>query len=151
MNDLFLRGFVRESNRIEGILREPQTSELTAHRTLLALDSIQINDVSNFVNAVAGAPLRDKFGMNVQVGQHLPPKGGPQIVESFRVILMDMHRSEHSPWETHNIYETLHPYMDGNGRSGRALWLWQMVRDRNRLYELGFLHAFYYQTLQESR
>jgi hypothetical protein len=35
------------------------------------------------------------------------------------------------------------PTTDGNGRSGRALWLWCM---RGRA-PLGFLHQFYYQTL----
>ena len=40
-----------------------------------------------------------------------------------------------------------HPFTDGNGRSGRALWLWQM----NNHAPFGFLHTFYYQTLENSR
>ena len=38
--------------------------------------------------------------------------------------------------------------MDGNGRSGRALWLWQMVNQHNYDMRLGFLHLWYYQSLQ---
>jgi Fic family protein len=37
--------------------------------------------------------------------------------------------------------------MDGNGRSGRAIWLWQMLRQEGGA-PLGFLHHFYYQTLE---
>lgn len=51
-------------------------------------------------------------------------------------------------YRCHVVYETLHPFTDGNGRSGRAVWLRQMgwiVRA-----PLGFLHHFYYQTLQNS-
>lgn len=51
-----------------------------------------------------------------------------------------------SPFTTHLRYESIHPFSDGNGRSGRALWLWQM---KGRA-PLGFLHQFYYQTLAAS-
>ena len=45
-------------------------------------------------------------------------------------------------------YETLHPFMDGNGRSGRILWAWQMIEHNIAPgLSLGFLHAYYYQTL----
>ena len=54
--------------------------------------------------------------------------------------------SETDPWVFHVQYERLHPFTDGNGRSGRALWAWQMMRRREGL-ALGFLHRFYYQTL----
>jgi hypothetical protein len=53
------------------------------------------------------------------------------------------------PYILHVEYEQLHPFTDGNGRSGRAMWLYAMKKC-GRLEQglnLGFLHAFYYQTL----
>lgn len=64
-------------------------------------------------------------------------------------ILSRAHRGS-TPYDVHQQYETLHPFTDGNGRSGRALWLWQMIRDGQRA-QLGFLHTWYYQSLREAR
>lgn len=38
-----------------------------------------------------------------------------------------------------------------NGRSGRALWAWQMLRQGRSFERIGFLRSFYYQTLERSR
>lgn len=142
--------FVRESNRIEGIHRDPLDAEIEAHLVLLDRDEVRIDDLSLFVSSVQpGAALRDRIGMNVRVGRHVAPMGGRDIVIELTKILKRANRSLplDTPFRIHTAYETLHPFMDGNGRSGRALWLWQMTK----LYggaPLGFLHHFYYQTLE---
>ena len=147
MNDIELRRFVVQSNMIEGIDREPTAPELLAHKAFLGLASVSVSALEDLVTVLAGASLRSEEGMNVRVGNHHPPPGGPNIELELRYILNVS--PNRTPWATHLAYETLHPFMDGNGRSGRALWLWMMgVR---RLPTLGFLHAFYYQTLGESR
>ena len=152
MSDVDLRNFIRESNRIEGIRRAPTKREIEAHETLLSLPKVTVDDLCRFVLTVAGKPLRTEAGMNVIVGNHRPPPGGPSIEADLCGILWGTENGA-TPFRTHCRYETLHPFMDGNGRSGRALWLWQMLREGRDPYVLrrGFLHTFYYQTLSEGR
>ena len=143
-----LEDFIRESNRIEGINREATSEEIREYKIILALDNLSVQDMEQFVFFVADARLRRKVGINVQVGGHIPSPGGPFIEEELGKLLGDAHISP-SPYEIHLRYETLHPFSDGNGRSGRVLWLWQMGGIENA--PLGFLHHFYYQTLSGLR
>jgi hypothetical protein len=134
--------FIRESNRIEGILREPTPEEVDAHHAFLR-EPVTLSSLLKFVAVIQpDAVIRDRAGLNVAVGRYLPPPGGPEIVVSLNAILTDTS----DPFLTHQRYEALHPFTDGNGRSGRALWL-QMMGGIHRT-PLGFLHHWYYQSLQ---
>lgn len=136
--------FVAESNRIEGITRSPTDTELDEHCRFVALEVVTVAELERFVSVYQpGARLRDQHGLDVRVGDHRPPRGSPQIRHRLEALLVDM-RDVRNPWATHVEYENLHPFTDGNGRSGRALWAWQMQD-----YPLGFLHHFYYQTLSK--
>jgi hypothetical protein len=147
-----LRDFVRESNRIEGILRDPTVGEVMAHSAFLALDRIRVGDLRGLVRALAGADLRSGLGMDVYVGNHVPPPGGPHIEQHLEFLCARATEGLDSPYRTHVEYEALHPFMDGNGRSGRALWLWQMARDvAADEFALPFLHRWYYQSLDAGR
>lgn len=144
-----LRFFVRESNRIEGI-RRVLPREMAAHDGLLRLEALTVGQIEDFVAAVApGKRLRRHPGMDVRVGRHFPPLGGRHIEEQLQAILTRANERD-DPFEVHQAYEHLHPFMDGNGRSGRAIWLWQMVRQQGADHALtmGFLHLWYYQSLQ---
>jgi hypothetical protein len=139
--------FTRESNRIEGILRDPTEDEVDALVRFVGLSQPTVADVEAFVAVCApGKPLRRQPGMNVRVGSHIAPAGGPEI-EAQLADILEYASIGDDPWMAHVQYETLHPFMDGNGRSGRALWAWQMVRAIGGC-PLGFLHHFYYQTLE---
>jgi hypothetical protein len=132
--------FVRESNWIEGIRRDPTEAEISAHAIFLSLPKITLDALVDLVAVLQpDARIRDRVGLNVYVGEHVPPPGGLAIP----LALYDLLERVGDPYLTHAEYETLHPFTDGNGRSGRALWLWTMGGKA----PLGFLHHWYYQSL----
>lgn len=139
------REFVRESNRIEGIKHEPTEAEIAKLKAFVSLTHLTIGDVVDFVKFTQpDARLRDNPGIpGVRVGEHIAPPSGPEIKINLGIILEEMQYGRLSTYDAHCEYLNLHPFTDGNGRSSRAIWLWNM----NGKAPLGFLHTFYYQTL----
>lgn len=93
-----LVAFVRDSNLIEGVTRDPLKREIEAHEALLDLQEITVENLETFVSKIAGASLR-----------------------------------------------TL------NGRSGRALWAWMLLREGRDPFALPVLRAMYYEALEAGR
>jgi Fic/DOC family len=144
-----LVAFVRESNRIEGIQRDPHPPELYAHVQLLSKERITVLELERFVAIIAGGRLRDVKGLDVCIGNHRPPPGGPEIVNRLIALLGGEPSWKHrSPLIFHQLYESLHPFTDGNGRSGRALWAWHMQALGRDPFALPFLHRWYYDSLE---
>ena len=141
--------FVKESNLIEGITRPPTDEELDTFAMFVELPVVTLVDLQNFVNVYQpNARLRNYYGADVRVGKHIPPSGGPSIVEDLTELLDTI--LDETPYDAHVAYETLHPFTDCNGRSGRALWAWHMSSTFGPP-TLGFLHHFYYQSLDAGR
>ncbi len=146
---LDLETFLLDSNRIEGI-KTATFREVEVARDFLDLPEVDIGSLTAYVNVTQpDAILRDKTSLNVRVGAYLPPPGGPHIVTELNQLLWEVNKSKIMPFQAHVEYERLHPFTDGNGRSGRLLWLWQMMDEDLYAPDLSFLHAFYYQTLRE--
>ena len=142
MVDLPLLKFIEETNRIEGIEDYNGSVCIEAHRKFLALNKITVKDLEDFVSAIEpGAVLRRMSGQDVRVGNHLAPLGGSFIEGNLTAFLLDIKFME--AHQAHLAYEDLHPFTDGNGRSGRVLWLWL----KGGTAPLGFLHQWYYDTL----
>ena len=144
--------FVRESNLIEGIDRDPTEEEIAATDEFLRLYLIDTQALIRLVHIYApGHQLRTQRGLDVRVGNYIAPLGGKQIPQRLDVILSEINHGGVDPWRGHFNYEMLHPFTDGNGRSGRALWAWHMLKIALDPFALPFLHRFYYQTLENSR
>lgn len=150
-NRYSLEDFIVESNKIEGILRAPTRAEIDEATRFILLHKPEISDLEQFVSIYQPrARLRDKVGLNVVIGSagrivHRPPAGAPKIRKALQKILDEI--GDVSPFETHQRYEDLHPFTDGNGRSGRILWLWCVGGEAPR----GFLHDWYYASLSAWR
>mgnify|MGYP001572811249 CR=1 FL=1 len=141
--------FLTESLGIESIHRPPTEPEVDAAERFLSLDHIIIEDVVALVGIYApDAKLRSKLWMDVKVGNWHPMSGGRQIKTGLAEILATAYTT--TPYTTHVEYETLHPFTDCNGRSGRMIWLWQMLKQDRLVAGLSFLHSWYYSSLENS-
>lgn len=149
ISDTYLESFVAESNEIEGIYRVLD-HEIDAHKLLLSKKVLNVAAISFFVRVVAGASIRDNPLLNVRVGEHVPPRGGKFVVDELAAILKSATFNKENCYVIHQKYEHLHPFMDGNGRSGRAIWLWQRVKFGPKP-TLTFRHHFYYEALENWR
>ena len=167
-----LEEFVAESNRIEGI-RSVAPDDMMAHEELLSLRELSVKDIERFVFLVQpNAILRRPVGLNVRVGNYVAPPGGPKIEPALEKLLGLVNRDwveeghcDPAAYKAHLAYENLHPFSDGNGRSGRAIWLWMRrgLTGRGFLYEwnkarlecagLDFfqMRGMYYQSLSDRR
>lgn len=150
-----LVAFVRESNLIEGIERDPTSDEVVATEAFLALETLSVEKVKTIQMVYApGKPIRDRIGMNVSVGRYVAPLGGRDVIIELTKLCMRVSRAPQlgydNPWREHVAFENLHPFIDGNGRTGRAIWAWHMQRIGIDPFALPFLHRFYYQTLENN-
>ncbi len=101
--------FIVESNRIEGIYRGPTREEDAEYDRFMELKSLSVEDAKQFVSVYQPtAVLRDKLGLDVYVGNYVPPKGGDLITSSLCEIFDYWHKR--SPYQNHIKFEKTFGY-----------------------------------------
>lgn len=97
------------------------------HQDILKLHAIIASDVMD--QGKAGR-YRDIL---VRVGRYLPPP--PEQISGFMSEWLEWWNKESSKWSpvitsaiVHYRFEEIHPFADGNGRTGRTLALWELYR-----------------------
>ena len=147
-----LSQFVEESFQIEGIDLDQRQLDWAAHNhaLFLRLKEITLSEVEKVVYLMTEGVgrLRTQVGMNVRVGNHVPPPGGPQIEADLHCLVERVNSGELSPYEAYCRFEYSHNFLDGNGRAGRLLWLWLMQK-KGLNWSQGFLRTFHYQALEQ--
>jgi len=127
--------FVRASNRLAGIDREPTASEISAHRGLLAANRLRVENLEQFVRHVAGgARLRDTNSSRARKGA----LADINLRADLETIVEAASTRAVSPARLYRIYRLLRPFTDGNGRCGRALLMWQVMRQDTGRREITF-------------
>lgn len=140
--------FAVESNEIEGIHCERQhLNHAAALEKFLALPKLSVDAVCEFVKSIEpDSRLRTGHMGRVWIGGREAPSF--EVVHERLPILIDaVNGGSWGPGYLHKEYEWLHPFIDGNGRSGRAIWLWQKVKFEKYNGQYGFLQMYYYDTL----
>jgi Fic family protein len=140
--------FIRESSHIE------RESERRGDREALEMaieEPIEsLEDILYLHRLLAdGKSFAGKLRtVQVYVGGHVPPspENVPRAMEKF----IDMYPVMDS-WRAHNEFEKIHPFQDYNGRVGRVIWASKAVHEEGYDLSLGFLHKYYYQTLNHYR
>jgi hypothetical protein len=149
-----IHDFLEESFRIEGIYDQVSEQQITHTEEFLRLNVITIGSLLKLVRSYTGKDhiLRDRPGLNVIVGGHIPPGGGPEVRERLEDLLRELNSftwktRNPTPYEMHCKFEWLHPFTDGNGRVGRTLFLWDKLNRDTPV--IPFLHFWYYDSLKD--
>jgi Fic family protein len=97
------------------------------HEDVLKLHAIIASDVMDQGQAGRYRDIR------VRVGKYLPP--APEMVSGLMAELLEWWNTKSAQWSPvissaiiHYQFEAIHPFADGNGRTGRALALWELYR-----------------------
>lgn len=88
--------------------------------------------------------------IQVRVGRYIPPP--PEQISGLMSELLDWWNREAAAWSPvvssaiiHYRFEEIHPFADGNGRTGRTLALWELYRRGFDTHHIFSVDEFYWQ------
>src|SRR3989338_10900749 len=97
-----------------------------AHEDVLKLHAMMASGVMDQGRAGRYRDIR------VRVGQYIPP--APEMVSGLMAELLEWWHARSAKWSPvissaviHYQFEAIHPFANGNGRTGRALALWEQI------------------------
>lgn len=145
--DYLITEFAAESDMIEG--EDFNEDHLESLRIILYADDKLTPELLLQAHK-AFAPEEDWSGKyrdcNVWIGGSSAPSYHivPDLMSNWFLDLPTM-----DSYEAHIRFEKIHPFRDGNGRLGRAIWLKMLLREGRE--PKSFLQEFYYQTLAHAK
>lgn len=123
--------------------RAKQTKPIT-HDDLFHLHGLLAQDVMD-----QGEAGRYR-SIAVRVGKHLPP--APELVSGLMRELLAWWNGPSAEWSPvltsailHYQFEAIHPFADGNGRTGRLLALWELYRRGFDTQHIFSIDEFYWE------
>jgi Fic family protein len=143
----------------EGFDRVKQTEILTSNDIQVIQSNIENNN-AGFRKAL-GTVLKDQNGHII----YTPPQHPDEIVQLMENLSVFINDDEFCDWDAltkmaviHHQFESIHPFYDGNGRTGRVINILYLVQqgllDTPILYLSRYINqnkASYYQLLQSVR
>ena len=115
-----------------------------SHEEILQLHKIMAGDVIDQVTAGRYRTIA------VRVGRYMPPP--PEDVSGLMFELLTWWNKESAKMSpvlssaiVHYRFESIHPFADGNGRTGRALALWELYRRGFDTHHIFSVDEFYWE------
>jgi hypothetical protein len=146
--------FLAESNRIEGYDYEARLYQETPcdkkhvnnsasawrymvlhHKEAITIEHILHLHQLQMHGSLSPANTGKLRSCRVYIGRHKPPE--PELLDYYmEQFINDFNIKSSDPTTLHYEFEWIHPFVDGNGRVGRLLWAWDLLRRSKKIYPI---------------